>query len=99
MADSGSKDTSFKTTVIGGIELVLIIVCGYLLSKVNKGDILKTLLPVSAVLIIIIILHTILWYLYSTYNPLSMNIYYLISTSFSVIISLTALSISLINQS
>ena len=97
MADSGSKDTSFKTTVIGGIELVLIAVCGYLLSRVNKGDILKTLLPVSAVLIIII-LHTILWYLYSTYNPLSMNIYYLISTSFSVIISLTALSISLINQ-
>jgi hypothetical protein len=98
MADTGLKDSSFKTSIIGGVELVLIGVAGYLLSKLNKGDISKTLLPVSGILIVVVILHTILWYLYSTYNPLSMNLYYLVATSFSIIVSLTALSISLINQ-
>lgn len=98
MADIGLKDSSFKTSIIGGVELVLIGVAGYLLSKVVKNDISKTLLPVTGILIVVIILHTILWYLYSTYNPLSMNLYYLVATSFSIIVSLTALSISLINQ-
>jgi hypothetical protein len=98
MADIGLKDSSFKTSIIGGVELVLIGVAGYLLSKVVKNDLSKTLLPVTGILIVVIILHTILWYLYSTYNPLSMNLYYLVATSFSIIVSLTALSISLINQ-
>jgi len=98
MADTGLKDSSFRTSIIGGIELALIGVCGYLLSKLNKNDLSKTLLPVAGILIVIIILHTILWYLYSTYNPLSMNLYYLTATSFYIIISITAMSISLINQ-
>lgn len=98
MADTGLKDSSFRTSIIGGIELILIAVCAWLLSRLNRNDLSKTLLPVTGILIVVVILHTILWYLYSTYNPLSMNLYYLTATSFSIIISLTAMSISLINQ-
>jgi hypothetical protein len=40
-----------------------------------------------------------LWYLYFTYEPMSMNLYFLISGSMSLIISLIALSISLVSRS
>jgi hypothetical protein len=87
---------------LGVAEIGLIIAGGYFLSQLvgNKdtsNDLGKTILPVSLTIGIIIILHTGLWFLYSTYNPLSMNLYYLMATSFSMIISLTALSIAIVN--
>jgi hypothetical protein len=91
-------------TVLGVFEIGLIIAGGYLLGQLvgNKdtaNDLGKTVLPVTFTLASIVLLHTFLWYWYSTYNPLSMNLYFLMATSFSIIISLTALSIAIVNKS
>ena len=91
-------------SVLGVVEIGFIIAGGYLLGQLvgNKdttNDLGKTVLPITFTLATIVILHTLLWYFYSTYNPLSMNLYYLMTTSFSMIISLTALSIAIVNKS
>jgi len=83
--------------------MVMIAVCGYYLSQLvgnpdTSNDLTKTLLPVTGILGGIVFLHTILWYMYFTYNPLSMNMYFLVATSFSMVISLIALSVSLISR-
>jgi hypothetical protein len=95
---------SILITALGAFEIGLIIAGGYLLSQLvgskdTSNDLVKTVLPVSFTLGGIVILHTVLWYFYSTYNPLSMNLYFLMATSFSMVISLTALSIALVNRS
>jgi len=99
-ASSGST----LITVLGGLEIALIAATGYFLSQLvgNKdtsNDLTKTVLPVAFSLGGIILLHTALWYLYFTYNPLSMNLYFLIATSLSLVVSTTALSIALVNKS
>ena len=105
MADSaGPRTGSTFVTVIGVLEIGMIAAGGYFLSQLvgnpdNSNDLSKTLLPVTGILGGIVLLHTILWYIYFTYNPLSMNLYFLVSTAFSMIISLTALSISLVSRS
>ena len=91
-------------TVLGGIELILIIAVISLLSQLsgNKdtgNDLAKTVLPITGTLGGIVLLHTALWYVYFTYTSFSMNLYFLIATSMSIIISLTALSIAVINRS
>lgn len=90
--------------VLGGLEIALIATVGYYLSQLvgnkdSNNDLTKTVLPVTGILGGIVLLHTGMWYMYFTYNPLSMNLYFLLATSLSIIISLTALSISLINRS
>lgn len=105
MADAtGSKNGSTLLTTLGAFEIILIIAAGSTLSQLvgnpdNSNDLAKTLVPVSAILGVIVLIHTIIWYIYFTFNPLSMNLYFLISTAFSMIVSLTALSIALINRS
>lgn len=105
MADtSGPRTGSTFVTILGFFEIGLIAACGYFLSTLvgnrdNSNDLAKTLLPVTGILGGIVLLHTVLWYIYFTYNPLSMNLYFLVSTAFSMIISLTALSIALITKS
>jgi hypothetical protein len=104
MADAaGPKNGSTLVTVLGVIEIIMIVVSGYYLSTLvgnpdNSNDLAKTLLPVTGILGGIVLLHTVLWYMYFTYNPLSMNLYFLVSTAFSMIISLTALSIALVSR-
>ena len=97
-------NSSTLVTVLGGLEIVLVAAVGYFLSQLvgnsdTSNDLVKTVLPVTGTLGGIVMLHTVLWYMYFTYNPLSMNLYFLLTTSLSVIISLTALSIALVNRS
>jgi hypothetical protein len=103
MSDTDPKSGSTLVTILGGLEIAMIAVCGYYLSSLvgnpdNSNDLSKTLLPVTGILGGIVFLHTILWYMYFTYNPLSMNLYFLVATSLSMVISLTALSIALISR-
>lgn len=103
-ATTGPKTGSTFVTVLGTIEIILITVASYYLSQLvgnrdNSNDLSKTLVPVTGILGGIVLLHTIIWYIYFTYNPLSMNLYFLVSTAFSMIFSLTALSISLVSRS
>jgi hypothetical protein len=103
MSDTDPKSGSTLVTILGAAEIAMIAVCGYYLSTLvgnpdNSNDLSKTLLPVTGILGGIVFLHTILWYFYFTYNPLSMNLYFLVSTSFSMVISLTALSVALISR-
>jgi hypothetical protein len=104
MADTaGPKTGSTFVTVLGVAEIILIVAASFTLSKLvgnpdNTNNLAKTLLPVTGILGGIVLLHTVLWYIYFAYNPLSMNLYFLVSTAFSMIISLTALSIALINR-
>lgn len=90
--------------VLGFIELILIIASISLLSQLvgnndNGNDLAKIVVPITGTLGGIVLLHTALWYMYFTYNPMSMNLYFLVATSMCMIISLTALSVSITNRS
>ena len=94
-------ESNTTVSILGACEIVLVIACGYFLSTLvgnndTNNNLTMTLLPVTGSLGGIVILHTLLWYFYFTYNPLGMNLYFMMSTALSMIISLTALSIALI---
>jgi hypothetical protein len=96
--------SSIIVAVLGFIELILIIATISLLSQLvgNKdtaNDLAKTVVPITGTLGGIVLLHTALWYMYFTYDTSSMNLYFLIATSMSMIFSLTALAISITNRS
>jgi hypothetical protein len=96
--------SSILVATLGFIELILISATIYLLSQLvgNKdtaNDISKTVVSVTGTLGGVVLLHTALWYVYFTYNPLSMNLYFLVATSMCMIVSLAALSISITNRS
>ena len=91
-------------TILGALEIGLIVAVTYFLStmvgtKDTGNDLAKTVVPVVGTLGGIIMVHTLLWYLYFTYEPMSMNLYFLVSGSMALVISLTALSISLVSRS
>lgn len=95
-----SETNSTVVLVLGFVEVCLIAVVGYFLSvmvgtKDTSNDLAKTVVPVVGTMGGIVFLHTILWYLYFTYDPMSMNMYFLVSNAVSLIVSLTAISISL----
>jgi hypothetical protein len=92
------------TEILSGAEIILIAVGAYFLSQVvgtnsTNNDLTKTLTPTIAILCGIVLVHTLLWYMYFTYNPISMNLYFMVSGSMTMIISLVALSISLTSRS
>lgn len=105
MSDA-AKPTSSNTilvSVLGGLELGLIATVVYLFSQLvgskdTANNLSMKVLPITGTLGAIVLLHTILWYTYFNYNPLSMNLYLLFSTSMNTIISLFALSIALTIQ-
>jgi len=95
---------STMVTVLGVLEIGLIAAVCYFLSvmvgtKDTGNDLAKTVIPVTGSIGGIVMIHTLLWYLYFTYEPMSMNLYFLVSGSMSLIISLVALSISLVSRS
>lgn len=97
------ESRSTMVTVLGALEIGLIVAVCYFLSamvgnKDSSNDLAKTVIPVTGCIGGIVMIHTLLWYLYFTYDPMSMNLYFLISGSMSLIISLIALSISLITR-
>lgn len=103
MSSEESKKSSFLITGLAALEIGLISYAIYALSQLvgNKdtsNDLSKAVLPSVFVIAAIIMCHTFLWYMYSTYNPLSMNLYYLFATSFSLLISLVSLSLSIVNR-
>jgi len=90
--------------VLSVIEIILIGISAHFLSQVvgtnsTNNDLTKTITPVIWTLSGIVLVHTLLWYMYFTYNPISMNLYFMVSGSMTMIISLIALSISLTSRS
>ena len=91
-------------SLIGATEIAALITICYFLSQLvgspdNGNDLAKTVVPISAGIGAIVILHTLLWYMYFQYNESAMNLYFLISGSMCMIFSLTALAISLCQRS
>ena len=69
-----ASNTSTLVMVLGGLEIVLVAAVGYFLSQLvgnsdTSNDLVKTLLPVTGTIGGIVMLHTVLWYMYFTYNP------------------------------
>ena len=96
--------TTLLVSCLGAIEVILLGLVIYFLSQLvgnndTSNNLSKTVTPILGILGAIVFVHTIMWILYSTHNPLNMNMYFLLATSFSFIISLTALSISIVNKS
>jgi len=90
--------------ILSVLEVILIGFTAYLLSQVvgtnsTNNDLTKSVTPVIGFLSGIVLVHTLLWYMYFTYNPISMNLYFMVSGSITMIISLVALSISLTSRS
>ena len=105
VAAAGKSLLSMTTliSILGGFEIGLMIMTLYFLSTLvgnadTANNLVKTVMPIIGTLGAIVLLHTALWYFYFIYNPLSMNMYLLLSTSMNTIICLTALSIALTTQ-
>jgi hypothetical protein len=93
----------YLTLFVGLAELSLIGGVWYFVSKASgtndtSNDIAKAMIPATGMTIAIVFCHTLLWYVYYTYHPLSMNLYFLMMTSISMIISLIALCIAMVNK-
>jgi hypothetical protein len=91
-------------SLIGATEIAALMTICYFLSQLvgspdNGNDLAKTVVPISAGIGAIIIIHTLLWYMYFQYNEGAMNLYFLISGSMCMIFSLTALALSLCQRS
>lgn len=104
MESLGPKTGNWMMTVMATVEIVIIGLCLWQFSnlvgtKDNSNELTQKLLPVTGILGAIVMLHTLMWYMYFTYHPLSMNLYFLFSSAITMIVSLTALSISLIQKS
>ena len=87
--------------ILGAGEIgILIAVAWYLSTLVGNSDtsndLTKSIIPVTGALGGIVMIHTLLWYMYFQYEPMAMNLYFLVSGSMSMVISLIALSISLV---
>lgn len=98
----------FSATIIVSIlavlEVILIGTTGYYLSQLvgskdTANEMGKTVTTITSMLGAIVMFHTALWYVYFMYYPMSMNIYFLLTTSLCMIISLTALAVSIVNRS
>jgi len=102
MADA--TEGSILITVIGVSEIVLILACLYLFPQLvgnpdNTNDLEKDLVPNVYYIALIVSIHTLLWYIYFKMfiqDSKSIDLYYLLATSASLFISLTALAASLI---
>ena len=95
------ESRSVMVTILGAAEIGLIIAATYFLSTMvgstdTSNELVKTVVPVTGILGGIVMVHTLLWYMYFQYEPMAMNLYFLVSGSMSIIISLLALSISLV---
>ena len=95
-------NTSIPVTIAAAAEIILIGFAIYFLTGVvgtndTNNQLTKTLTPVVFILAAIVLVHTVMWYMYFTYNPLAMNYYTIVSGAMTMIFSLTALSISLVN--
>jgi hypothetical protein len=98
------KTGSWMMGVMAAVEITIVGIALWQFSnlvgtKDNSNELTNRLLPVTGLLGAIVMLHTFLWYLYFTYHPLSMNLYFLMSSSITMVISLTAISIALIQKS
>jgi hypothetical protein len=96
-------NTTVLIGILAAIEIGLISTAGYFLSQLvgNKdttNDLSKTVTTITSILGAIVMFHTALWYVYFMYNPLSMNIYFLITTSLTMVLSLTSLAVSIVNR-
>jgi len=103
-----SIKTMDKQTVLislfAAIEIGLIITCCVMFSNLvgtadTSNELTKAVVPISCTIGALIIVHTVLWYMYFQYEPMAMNLYFLISVSMCMIFSLTALAISLCQRS
>ena len=98
------SSTTILVSVLGFAEIALIALTGYFFSQLvgNKdtaNELSKTTTVVTSLMGGIVLLHTALWYMYFIYNPLSMNLYFLLTTSLTLVFSLTALGLSIVNRS
>ena len=87
--------------VIAGIEIALLVSSGIQLSKiaVNKDNPTETILSVTGIMGAIVFVHAILWWIWFQYHPAHSHIYLIIMVSVCLILSLTAMAISLVKVS
>lgn len=89
--------------VLGALEIGILIAVSYYLSTLvgnpdTANDLAKSIIPVTGILGGIVMIHTVIWYMYFQYEPMAMNLYFLVSGSMTMIFSLVALSVSLISR-
>ena len=96
--------SSSTVLFLAAIEVVLISVTCYLFSTLvgtsdSANDLSKTVIPVVCTLGVIVFIHTVMWYLYYTHNSTAMTPYFLFASAMNFLISLTALSVAVVNRS
>ena len=85
----------FALLEIGLLVTACVMFSGLVGSVDNTNNLTKTVMPITFTIGAIIIVHTVLWFLYFQYNPMAMNMYFLITGSMTMLFSITAISISL----
>ncbi len=104
MESSKMDSKTIAMAVFGGLEIALIITAIWMFSRLvgtadTANNLSATVMPISFTLGAIIIVHTVLWYMYFQYEPMAMNLYFLITGSLTMFFSVVAISISLIQRS
>jgi len=103
MEGAGNQKWQIAGVVLGVVEVALIVACGVVMSQLSgnadtSNDLSKTVLPITGTLGGIVLIHSIMWYIYFTYNPLSVTLYMQVAMAMCMCISLTALSIAIVNK-
>lgn len=105
MADAANPMRgSLLITFISIAEVAIVLTCLHFFPRLvgnpdTSNDLEKDILPNVYYISGIISIHTLVWYIYLTYymsDADGMSLYYLLAGSFSILISLLALSVSLI---
>jgi hypothetical protein len=87
---------SYIVGILAAIDLILISVVIWRFSIIdnNTSNLRATVTPITGILLTIIVLHTALWHMYFQYEPMAMNLYFLITGSMAMIFSISALAIT-----
>ena len=104
LESAGLNKQNIFMIVLAVIEVTVICIIAWKLTELtgspdNNNELVKTIIPISCLLGLLIMIHTVLWYIYFQNDSSGMSVYFFISGAVSMIFSLIALSVSLCQRS
>jgi hypothetical protein len=94
---------SVTLSIFGIVQFALLVTASVYMSRLTGGpddanELSKNVTTVIVLLCFIVAIHTLMWYVYLIYNPLSLNLYLIVTSAMCLIFSLSALGISISNR-
>jgi hypothetical protein len=95
--------TSVTLGLFGIVEFALLVTAIIYMSRLtgsrdDSNELSKNVTIVIVMLCLIVAIHTAMWYVYLIYNPLSLNLYLIITTAVALMFSLSSLGICIVSR-